>query len=96
MSPTSYRARGSKQPPGPELKRSRSQGTQRKLVKASNVASTEDPNYSGGAVSLNVAPFLMHLSHPLLQVCHYVLFVYSSAFLLQLISVDFCYREYLP
>lgn len=50
MSPTTYRARGVKQP-GPELKRSRSQGTQRKLVKASNVASTEDPNYSGGAVS---------------------------------------------
>jgi hypothetical protein len=49
MSPTTYRARGVKQP-GPELKRSRSQGTQRKLVKVSNVASTEDPNYSGGAV----------------------------------------------
>ena len=48
MSPTSAKQRGKT---NPELKRSRSQGTQRKLVKAQSVASTEDPNYGGGAVS---------------------------------------------
>ena len=47
MSPTTARQRGKAYP---ELKRSRSQGTQRKLVKAQSVASTEDPNYGGGAV----------------------------------------------
>lgn len=47
MSPTTYRARSGNKT-GPELKRSRSQGTQRKLVKAQNVTSTEDPNYAGG------------------------------------------------
>lgn len=55
MSPTTYRPRTtlSSKPLNPELKRSRSQGTQgtpRKLTKAQNVASTEDPNYTGGAV----------------------------------------------
>ncbi|KAH3728388.1 hypothetical protein DPMN_054344 [Dreissena polymorpha] len=47
MSPTTYRPRLGNKPCGPELKRSRSQGTQRKLVKVQNVASTEDPNFSG-------------------------------------------------
>ena len=50
MSPTTYKPRLGTKAQGQELKRSRSQGTTRKLVKASNVASTEDPNFAGGAV----------------------------------------------
>ena len=57
MSPTTYRARSGIKG-GPELKRSRSQGTQRKLVKAQNVTSTEDPNYGGGGDFILTGSFL--------------------------------------
>ena len=48
MSPTTNKPRGGKT--YAELKRSRSQGTQRKLVKAQTVTSTDDPYYGGGVV----------------------------------------------
>ena len=62
MSPTTSRQRGKA---NPELKRSRSQGTQRKLVKAQSVASTEDPNYGGGAV-FAIFKFSVHVAIMLL------------------------------
>ena len=61
MSPTTNKPRGGKT--YAELKRSRSQGTQRKLVKAQTVTSTDDPYYGGGAVFYfpNSLQFLHHV-----------------------------------
>lgn len=66
MSPTTTRQRGKA---NPELKRSRSQGTQRKLVKAQSVASTEDPNYGGGAVYHFCLMQLLHICSCLHGIC---------------------------
>ena len=65
MSPTTLRPQRGGKAANPELKRSRSQGTQRKLLKAQSVASTDDPNFGGGAVSIS-APVTVLLPHPCL------------------------------